>query len=461
MQFPLPLRLLLCLFLSGWLGLGTGALAGPELKPSPTADKCFSMSDGGSRVCMGHPLSSVIDFRIEGGRRQISARARLSFEVAADADEVCFFLDPAVKRAVLDGKAVSAQRLRAPGNQDWITVLALADKRQVHSLELEYEVGGLTRWGLNWQPFNWVTDFSDSSDARFINAFAPASFEADRYPMSWNFSFTGIKAPLRVYTNASGVQQPDGAHFRLNFDARANLAGPYFEFSSKAYRTHSFSYQGYYQPIPVTIYLDPGIGRSRGLDATTLLRRAETRIRTTLRKFEASFGPYAFPALLVKVYSLQTGDLPLSQEYSMEYAGAVVSRMELIPHEICHQWFGRGASPRDGQAGFVDELICDWYDYGNPVASTSLAALPPAGRWTLRTPEGAYHEGRYMAGLAWLFRQQQRDVLASLRSFYRRYRQSSYGPEDFFAQLEADYPGDLQDYFRQHVYGGQDPAPSP
>lgn len=425
------------------------------LSASPdAAEKCLSEA-GDQTSCVGHPLRSDLRFHVDAGPQRIQAEARLDFRVASQAQRVWFLFDPTVASARLDGELVTTQRRKTPDGEQWIVSLPLKRQKATHQLELSYKVTGLTKWGLQWQPFRWVTDYSDSSDARFFNAFAPGSYEADRYPMIWSFEVTGLKRPLQVYSSATGISRSAANRVELSFDARSNLSAPYFELGETRYQVRDFSYRGLYQPIPVRVYLDPAIGQGRS--AASMLNQAEKLTRSTLAQFETRFGPYAFAQLLLKVYSLQTGDLPLTQEYSMEYGGAAVSRMELIPHELCHQWFGRGASPADGRAGFADEVVCDWYDYAHrsmrPTSDDTPAKLMPASPWTLRTPEEAYQEGHFMGGVEWLLAQRKLSALPRLRDFYLRYRQSSYSGEDFLKALNPEGNPTLQAFLARQALG--------
>jgi hypothetical protein len=426
---------------------GTGSLVKAEA--SLGTEKCFK---SGSLACIGHPSASDIRFTVDIAKKVIRAKARIYFRTIPQAAKAFFLFDPVVREASLNNRKINVERLKAPGNEDNIIVVPLKPGKTDNILELEYEVKGLTRWGLNWQPFHWLTDFSDSSDARFINAFAPASFEGDRYPMTYTFEFKGLKVPINLYTSASLMQQPQKNIYKLGFAKWNNLAGPYFEFTTLKFTVEKFTYRGKYKPVPVLLYFPSNLA-----EASNLTGQTENLVRMALDKFETTMGEYPFDKLLVKLYSLQKGDLPLIQEYSMEYDGAVISRQELIPHEICHQWFGRGASPADGEAGFADELICDWYDYNNPVKAPLKLRQPTrlisGNPFTLRTPEESYQYGLFLGETAYLFKQKNLNIYNFLKNFYRKYRLSSYSKEDFMKMLEQEYHGDLGPYFRRYVYG--------
>lgn len=420
------------------------------------AEKCFGPAE--TQACAVQPEYSRLALQIDLSKRQIQAQAEVRFRVPAQAKQAAFLFAQKAEQVWLNGESVPFKRQLAPGGQEWLLLVPISQTTQSQSLKLSYQIQGLTAWGLRWQaPFHWRTDFSDSSDARFSNVLIPSGFESERHPMVWDLAFHGLASPLQVFSNATEYQALGQGRYRLGFDQRFNLAMPYFEFSAAPLRSQTFAYQGMYTPIPVTVVIPQGLGQSKGWREKRVFAEAEKHIRSTLSEFERQFGPYAFPELLVKLYSLQTGDLPLSQEYSMEYGGAVVSRLELIPHEICHLWFGRGAAPQDGQAGFVDEVICDWYDYRTPASphwrKRPPTRLVPPQTWSLRTPEAVYAEGAFVAGLQGLFQAKQRNLFGSLGRFYRQYRLKSYSEADFRQFLEAEYGGDLSAYFSRFLDG--------
>jgi len=431
---------------------------------SSMPEKCYGPES--ALTCAAKPLESSLNLFIDVEKKQITAQAEIRFQVPAQAKSAAFLFTQRADKVWLNGVPVAFKRQLAPGGHEWLLQIPLLEplprlRPNEQRLKLQYSINGLTAWGLRWQkPFHWRTDFSDSSDARFSNVLIPSGFESERHPMAWHFTFKGLTQPMQVFSNATDYAELGKGRYRLGFDQRFNLAMPYFEFESAPLRSFNFAYQGIFTPIPVTVVIPLGLGKSKGLSEKQLFAEAEKRIRRTLSEFEHQFGPYAFPQLLVKLYSLQTGDLPLSQEYSMEYGGAIVSRMELIPHEICHMWFGRGASPKDAQAGFVDEVICDWYDYRTPFSNTLLKRAPsrliPSQQWSLRTPEAVYAEGQFIAGLQGLFHNKQRNLFFSLGKFYRKYRLKSYAEADFRQFLEAEYGGDLTPFFSRFLEGKSD-----
>jgi very-short-patch-repair endonuclease len=422
-------------------------------------DKCFNDSEN-NHICIGHPKRSEVNFTIDKTTQKITAKTQVNFQVNTNANKAFFLFDPQVNKALLNGKEISVEKSKTPNNEDNIIVFPVNNNERISEsnqiLELEYEVTNLTKWGLNWSPFSWLTDYSDSIDARYINVFAPASFEEDRYPMSYNFNFKGFEEKISLYTSASKIVQPEKYTYNLLFANWTNVASPYFEFTTKEYISNNYIYRGKYQPIPVTVYFSPDIILEKKLSIKALMDKSKASINKTLSYFENTMGEYAFDKLLVKIYSLQEGELPLSQEYSMEFGGAVVSRLELVPHELCHQWFGRGASPKDGQAGFIDELVCDWYDYNNPIKKPierKATLLSTNNLWTLRTPEESYQEGVFLAELSYMFKEKNLSLYTFFSDFYNEFRLSSYSVDDFTTMLDKRYPNKLQPYFKKYIKG--------
>ena len=79
-----------------------------------------------------------------------------------------------------------------------------------------------------------------------------------------------------------------------------------------------------------------------------------------MRELEQTYGPYPHEALLIYC----TGNI----SGGMEYAGATMTSLEALGHEITHSWFARGVMPANGNAGWIDEAIARWRDRGYPRA---------------------------------------------------------------------------------------------
>lgn len=420
-----------------------------------TENKCF-IDKNNKKTCIGHPTKLKVDFSLDFNKRKILARSNLRFKMKTNSDNVFFFFEPNIKTIYLNKEKVNYFISKTPQEEDSILVIPVKKNKNEYELDLEYEVKNLTKWGFNWSPFFWKTDFSDSIDARFTNAFSISSFEEDRYPITYNFNLIGNKKNINVITSGKGLINNNNS-LKIEFDSFTNSSSPYFEITTKHNYIVSFNYKGKYKEFPVTLYFKPTLAKENNLTNKELELKTIDIIKKSLKNFENTFGEYAFTKLVVNLYSLKSGDLPLKEEYSMEYGGAITSRFELIPHELCHQWFGRGASPKDGQAGFVDELICDWYDYDNPSKKTNNIRKPirlvSSNIFTLRTKEESYQEGVFFSDISWLFKKENQDIYKTLRNFYQKYRLSSYSKEDFMKSLEDDYSGDLTLFFSKYIYG--------
>jgi hypothetical protein len=174
-------------------------------------------------------------------------------------------------------------------------------------------------------------------------------------------------------------------------------------------------------------------------------------------ELEATYGPYAHDDLLV--YITKPGEMG-SGVSGMEYAGATMTTMGALEHEITHSWFARGVMPANGNAGWIDEAIAKWRDLDYPRYSEPPGRVNLAGFSLYRrtTEQLAYQWGPILLGhLDHLIGGEGlRPVLRAL--YLAKRRQTITTP--FFQQFLEERMGlDLGPLFDRSVYGvGEAPA---
>lgn len=171
-----------------------------------------------------------------------------------------------------------------------------------------------------------------------------------------------------------------------------------------------------------------------------------------LRELEQTYGPYTHDSLLIYC----TGNI----NGGMEYAGATMTSLEALGHEVTHSWFARGVMPANGNAGWIDEAIARWRDFGYPRAP-NLPARPPVNLagfspYRRHTPSESYAMGSlllseldqmFSAGgglrpvLARLFQEKQRQLISTL--FFQTFLEETTGIS-------------LGPIFDRYVYGKSD-----
>jgi hypothetical protein len=126
----------------------------------------------------------------------------------------------------------------------------------------------------------------------------------------------------------------------------------------------------------------------------------------------------------------------------MEYAGAVSATKSSLFHELVHCWFGRSVLPMNGDAGWVDEAIAEWYTarrwgQGGPAIPKprrrrNMGDLSPYRRWTI---PGDGKSG--MTLLQWIDHDLGGSLLPFLDAFHRRWARKRITSDVFLDELDA------------------------
>jgi hypothetical protein len=200
---------------------------------------------------------------------------------------------------------------------------------------------------------------TDLEDRGYLERHCPANLEFDQAPMTVEVRLVNNTRAHRLFTNDAGRECDGGRGWRVRFPEYFNCASCYLHLTSRPVEVRTRAYDGRAgREIPVTSY---------GEDAADAERAAEAAL-AVLGELEAEYGPYAHNALLIYCSGAGAG--------GMEYAGATVTGLASLAHEVAHSWFGRGVMPADANAGWVDEAVAAWRDRGYPRA----AAWPPPVR---------------------------------------------------------------------------------
>jgi hypothetical protein len=331
-----------------------------------------------------------------------------------------------------------------------------------HTLELAYPLAQPDAPGASAIEFRQdpaelqvALDSSDLEPGRYLEAWLPANMPWDRHPITLTIEVIGAETETLLISNAE-VDTRGPAAWQLEFPPTSTAMDPLIELLPRTRVTSEFGVHqtpaG--QTIPYQVHVD--------LDVSTPIAEIVGRITTALDTFEARLGPYPHPTLTVHV---RAGGR------SMEYAGATVTSLAALEHELVHAWWARGLSPATYADGWIDE---GWATYttAGPEARTAMPLDPAAGPWRIYdahpfarvTPKIAYNGGRQVfAGLAAILGVAELDAaMAGLHA--------ELGPLGSLttAQLEhhlhcvsGEDPG-VRQIFHRYVYGFDDePEPLP
>jgi hypothetical protein len=389
------------------------------------------------------PMNAAkLDLVIEAdaAQRRAVGRARLKFALA-EKGKPLLDLVPHPTRVLLDGQPLPPERLRLVLPPDESTPLRMLDEvltpGEGHVLEIEYplrdDTVGFDDGGVQLGLF-----MTDLDQRGYLERHAPANLEFDQVPMTVEIHLSGASGAHRLFSNAR-VAAGGGGVWRVEFPDYFTCSSCYLHLTNRPVSLRDASFTGLEGEIPITAYgkhpeeVERALGDALGF----------------LRELEETYGPYPHEALLIHCTGEVSG--------GMEYAGAAMTSLGALGHEITHSWFARGVMPANGNAGWIDEAIARWRDLGYPRASATpvrppvnLAGFSPYRR---HTPRESYARGSLLLSEMDALFGGLRPILAKL--FLERRRQLITTPL-FQAFLERETGMSLESIFSRYVYGKEE-----
>lgn len=354
-----------------------------------------------------------------------TGRGRLRFTLP-QSGRPFFDLVPRPLRLVVDEQQLPPERLRLVRPPDDPTFLRMLDEQLdagEHTIEVEYTLGTstaqFTNGGVGLGLF-----MTDLEQRGYLERHAPANLEFDQIPMNVEVRVSGHNGEHNLFSN--GTVSTDGSNtWRISYPDYFTCSSCYLHLTNRPVYVREGLYDGMDKQIRITSYGEQLADVTQALQQASLI----------LRELEQTFGPYPHESLLIYC----TGNI----EGGMEYAGATMTSLAALGHELTHSWFARGVMPANGNAGWIDEAIARWRDLGYPSANAislrppvNLAGFSPYRR---HTPADSYAMGSLLlseldhlfspAGLrpllANLFREKQRQVITT--EFFRMFLEQQTG----------------------------------
>ena len=394
----------------------------------------------GANLAVPCEVSSLdLLFEADAEHERGTGRGRLRFTISQSGRPL-FDLVPRPSRLVVDGQELPVTRLRTVSAPDDTTPLRMLDEQLdagvEHTIEVEYALRNSTaQYGNGGVGLGlFMTDLEQRG---YLESHAPANLEFDQMPMTAEVRLSGTTHPHQIFSNGS-VEADGGNAWRVRFPDYFNCSCCYLHVTDRPVSVREAEFDGAERGIPIRAY-----GESVS-DLEHALQTADA----VMRELEDTYGPYAHESLLVYCTGASSG--------GMEYAGATMTSLQALGHEITHSWFARGVMPANGNAGWIDEAIASWRDRDYPRAPAALPRPPVnlAGFSPYRrhTPFDSYALGSLLLSeLDLIFDHGGlRPLLAQL--FNQRRRQLITTP--FFQSfLEEQTGAPLGPIFNRYVYG--------
>lgn len=287
-----------------------------------------------------------------------------------------FDLVPEAIEASLDDTPVKVVTVMSPNN---LTTMKSVDKTVepgTHVLKLKHYFFQNTTFELN--NLNAAFFTTDLVDRQYMEKYLPTNLEYDHYAISVVVDITGSAKLHKIYANGD-VQRLAINKWAINFPAYFSCSSMFLHVvpnnDTTDLKTTYTSLDG--RVLPVLIY-------SKQAD---VLGYFKLKTLEALQSLEADFGPFPHPQVIIYGVDGSGG---------MEFAGATISGLTSVSHELAHSYFGRGIMAATGNSGWIDEAVASWRDKGYlSLATPDFASSSVAGHspYVRRTDTDAYSKG--------------------------------------------------------------------
>lgn len=336
----------------------------------------------------------------------------------------------------LDGRAISAPQIQDPDRASTIRVMDSRVSSGRHTLTLTHPLTTNVVFGEDGVASGFWT--SDLNDRRYLEQYLATNLEFDQYKMKMTVEVVG--APTTHILKANGTVSSIGNNaFEVSFPKFYSASSVYFHL----FRENSFVNN-------VQFYLKSIDGRMIPFDIYTSydVKPFVDTATAVFNELEADYGPWPHNQMIVY------GNAPSG---GMEYAGATITSLSALGHEMMHSYHARCLMPANGNAGWMDEAMARWRDNKYPLVDVlTYSSTRLAGRsvYTRMTDRMAYTEGS--AFLGWIGKRMNGKGLsmkAFLRDYFQKYKYTTVTTQLFQKELSQFAGMDLTREFDQYIYG--------
>lgn len=379
-----------------------------------------------------------VAFELDATAARVNTVAQIKAKIVSDEYKPLFAIpsDAQNIQIKIDGNLLGAADIHAVDLPESANsryhVLNEQLSRGVHQIEVRYAF-------TNRQSL--LSDFADIN-GKGLQAYVPCNpMLYDRFEFLGKVSVTNAAAnAYRFYSN--GVVQSTGVNaWSFKQASRVNALAPYFHLlrESAIVGSTTRTYNGLNGPITVSAYRTDTAAPSTA-DAADLAV-------TELGRLEGLLGAYAHGDKFI-IY-LEPG------RGGMEFAGATISSLAALKHEVFHSWFATGVFPRYYSDAWLDEALARWFDNANPATplnASSSVRLSGYSPYELRFPVEAYAFGsQLMAHLAHLAGGGPA-FIQLLGAFFELNKLKTVTTEEFRDFVEVWLKQDLDAFFMTYVY---------
>ncbi len=347
-----------------------------------------------------------------------------------------FDLVPVPRNLVLNGTRTTQRLINLPGNVSKMRLIGRELNPGDHVVTMEHNITANTSFsrGGGVRSAFWIRDLTER---KFLEQYLPGNLEFDQHSRTLEVNFTGKKNFNQELHANGGVAKTSNKSWRIEFPAWYTSACVYFHTYPKgAFSIRRFTVKSIDgRDVPFTTYsgLIPNISDFSKYAVEVF------------HELEKDYGPWPHPFFIA--YGAGRG--------GMEHAGATMTSIGALDHEMLHSYFAKGVMPANGNSGWIDEGIARWRDNGYNRSSVPGKAANLAGHspYQRNTDDRGYAVGSGLfAYLDWMM-QDKGGLKPFLRGYFQTYKYTQVTTEHLKNNLEFFSGLDLTDEFDQYIYG--------
>ena len=370
--------------------------------------------------------------------KKTSVKSKIRF-IQDKAGKPVFDLIPSAKNVTVDGVAVGLVETSAPDGSKLRQIDSVIEAGE-HVLELENSFKENVRYNLLTRKVSSAFWIRDLKYRKFLEQYVPSNFEFDQFQVTMNVTFAGTKTARQdIYANGK-VTQTSPNSYQIVFPEYFTSSCYYFHTTPKGQKKRiDFTYRSIDgRELPVTVYTSWWSRPSK----------FKNEAIKVFQELEADFGPWGHDGLIAYETFPGTG--------GMEHAGATQTSLAALDHEMLHSYFAKGVMPANGNAGWIDEAIASWRDYGylrKPLPAMTGSNLGLGSVYQRNTDVRAYALGREFMAYVDYRLQDMGGLKAFLRGYFATYNRTVITQEHFKNNLEFFSGLDLTEAFETYIWG--------
>ncbi len=366
--------------------------------------------------------------------RETKTKSTIRFTIRETGFPIFDLVEPSAS-AKLDGENVSVRNIDFPEGGSKARYLDRSLSPGEHVVVIESFLKDSVTYDSNSVKSAFF--MSDLSDREFLEKYLPANLDFDQVQMTFDVQLLGRNiAPHTLQINCPQTRLTS-SHFRAECPATYNNSSVLYHIYKSdrfiTYRSKLSSISG--DSVDLTIY---------GTSPAEYAQQAAMYFA----ELEADYGPWPHKQLLI--YATEYGG-------GMEYAGATMTSLWALGHEMHHSYFARSTFPMGGNAGWMDEAMASWRDDGYPSIENLTAKdrthMAGYSEYYRVTDTDAYSSGsRFVAHLDFVYKDQ-----GGFKAFMKHYHARNVGTgattDNFEKAIASFYGRSASSLFSRYVYG--------